>query len=218
MIIFLSHDYLWPVVTKWSKMRLFVITLWLIFYDYLWLWSLVIIIVIFMIIFDNLWLLLITCFVYALLNNRRMTYSTTHTSFITVTTVKWLLNTIIANFTLCFCQGYHLGQFNQQGEKRQPYDEDIRVPLIVTGPGISPNTTTTTLALNIDMVSMWCDTVILSLNLAAYAVTSWSCRFVTWSNNKHCGRFVCTHACTLNFEFIWTCDLCSSIDFVILVK
>ena len=52
----------------------------------------------------------------------------------------------------CFA-GYHLGQFNQQGEKRQPYDEDIRVPLIVRGPGVTANTSTNALALNIDLVS-----------------------------------------------------------------
>lgn len=39
-----------------------------------------------------------------------------------------------------------------QGEKRQPYDEDIRVPLIVRGPGVPNNMTTDALALNIDLV------------------------------------------------------------------
>lgn len=32
--------------------------------------------------------------------------------------------------------GYHLGQFSMPFDKRQPYDTDIRVPLIVTGPNI----------------------------------------------------------------------------------
>ena len=41
-----------------------------------------------------------------------------------------------------------------QGEKRQPYEEDIRVPLIVRGPGIKPNSTTQALALSIDMVTI----------------------------------------------------------------
>jgi N-acetylglucosamine-6-sulfatase len=53
--------------------------------------------------------------------------------------------------------GYHLGQFKQQGEKRQPYDEDIRVPLIVRGPGIKPNSATQVLALNIDMAPTFLD-------------------------------------------------------------
>jgi N-acetylglucosamine-6-sulfatase len=53
--------------------------------------------------------------------------------------------------------GYHLGQFKQQGEKRQPYEEDIRVPLIVRGPGIKPNTTTQALALSIDMAATFLD-------------------------------------------------------------
>ncbi|XP_065198698.1 N-acetylglucosamine-6-sulfatase-like [Sycon ciliatum] len=47
--------------------------------------------------------------------------------------------------------GYHLGQFNQQGEKRQPYDEDIRVPLIVRGPGVVKGQKTPRIALNIDL-------------------------------------------------------------------
>lgn len=42
-----------------------------------------------------------------------------------------------------------------KGEKRQPYDEDIRVPLIVRGPGIKPNSVTSALALNIDMVCVY---------------------------------------------------------------
>ncbi|XP_062512865.1 N-acetylglucosamine-6-sulfatase-like isoform X2 [Corticium candelabrum] len=53
--------------------------------------------------------------------------------------------------------GYHLGQFNQQGEKRQPYDEDIRVPLIVRGPGIAKNQTADTIALNIDLLPTFID-------------------------------------------------------------
>lgn len=33
--------------------------------------------------------------------------------------------------------GYHLGQFAMPFDKRQPYETDIRVPFIVTGPGIN---------------------------------------------------------------------------------
>ena len=40
-----------------------------------------------------------------------------------------------------------------QGEKRQPYDENILVPFIAMGPGIPKNKTTAALALNIDMVN-----------------------------------------------------------------
>lgn len=34
--------------------------------------------------------------------------------------------------------GYHLGQFSMPFDKRQPYETDIRVPFIVTGPKIKP--------------------------------------------------------------------------------
>ncbi|CAK9825251.1 GNS [Anthophora retusa] len=36
--------------------------------------------------------------------------------------------------------GYHIGQFSMPIDKRQPYETDIRVPLLIQGPGISPST------------------------------------------------------------------------------
>ena len=42
-----------------------------------------------------------------------------------------------------------------QGEKRQPYEEDIRVPLIVRGPNVAPDTRTSSIALSIDLVGGW---------------------------------------------------------------
>ncbi|XP_067215474.1 N-acetylglucosamine-6-sulfatase-like isoform X3 [Linepithema humile] len=35
--------------------------------------------------------------------------------------------------------GYHIGQFSMPMDKRQPYETDIRVPLLVSGPGIDPS-------------------------------------------------------------------------------
>ncbi|CAG0926099.1 unnamed protein product, partial [Notodromas monacha] len=37
--------------------------------------------------------------------------------------------------------GYHLGQFSQPIDKRQPYEFDIRVPLYVRGPGVEAGST-----------------------------------------------------------------------------
>ncbi|KAH8402453.1 hypothetical protein KR009_012038, partial [Drosophila setifemur] len=34
--------------------------------------------------------------------------------------------------------GYHVGQFAQPFDKRQPYETDIHIPLIIRGPGITP--------------------------------------------------------------------------------
>src|SRR4030095_5638061 len=46
--------------------------------------------------------------------------------------------------------GYHLGQHRLGGGKDQIYEESIRVPLIVRGPGIPAGTTQDHYALNID--------------------------------------------------------------------
>jgi N-acetylglucosamine-6-sulfatase len=34
--------------------------------------------------------------------------------------------------------GYHHGEFRLPLDKRQPYESDIRVPLVVMGPGVTP--------------------------------------------------------------------------------
>eukprot|EP00518_Triparma_eleuthera_P015502 CAMPEP_0197545188 /NCGR_PEP_ID=MMETSP1320-20131121/333_1 /TAXON_ID=91990 /ORGANISM="Bolidomonas sp., Strain RCC2347" /LENGTH=559 /DNA_ID=CAMNT_0043104677 /DNA_START=91 /DNA_END=1767 /DNA_ORIENTATION=+ len=48
--------------------------------------------------------------------------------------------------------GYHLGQFGIPIDKRQAYESDVRVPLIVKGPGIQQNVTIdASYALNIDL-------------------------------------------------------------------
>lgn len=47
--------------------------------------------------------------------------------------------------------GYHMGQFSQMYDKRQAYESDIKVPLLIKGPGIKPNTSQTDPVLNIDI-------------------------------------------------------------------
>lgn len=46
--------------------------------------------------------------------------------------------------------GYHAGQFSLPIDKRQLYDFDVRIPLLVRGPGIKGNATNEAVVLNID--------------------------------------------------------------------
>jgi N-acetylglucosamine-6-sulfatase len=47
--------------------------------------------------------------------------------------------------------GYHLGQHRFPGSKFQVYEEDIRVPLLIRGPGVEAGVTRDQLAVNIDL-------------------------------------------------------------------
>jgi arylsulfatase A-like enzyme len=47
--------------------------------------------------------------------------------------------------------GYHLGQHRFLGSKFQVYEEDIRVPLIIRGPGVQAGVTRDQMAVNIDL-------------------------------------------------------------------
>jgi len=46
--------------------------------------------------------------------------------------------------------GFHLGQHRMKAGKYTPYEEDIRVPLVVRGPGVPAGTTTGAFVLNVD--------------------------------------------------------------------
>ncbi|CAL1548211.1 unnamed protein product [Lymnaea stagnalis] len=53
--------------------------------------------------------------------------------------------------------GYHLGQFSLPYDKRQFYDFDIRVPLMVRGPGVKANTTSEELIMSVDLAPTFTD-------------------------------------------------------------
>lgn len=52
--------------------------------------------------------------------------------------------------------GYHLGQHRFLNGKFQVYEEDIRVPLIIRGPGVQAGSTVEQLAVNIDLAPTLC--------------------------------------------------------------
>ncbi|XP_035039929.1 glucosamine (N-acetyl)-6-sulfatase (Sanfilippo disease IIID), b isoform X1 [Hippoglossus stenolepis] len=64
--------------------------------------------------------------------------------------------------------GYHTGQFSLPIDKRQLYEFDIRIPLLVRGPGIKPNQTLKAPVLNIDLAPTIMD--ITGLNLSSVNV------------------------------------------------
>jgi arylsulfatase A-like enzyme len=47
--------------------------------------------------------------------------------------------------------GFHMGEHQLPSGKMLPYEEDIRVPFIIRGPGIQPNTQITQIVANIDI-------------------------------------------------------------------
>ena len=47
--------------------------------------------------------------------------------------------------------GFHMGQHRLRPQKATPYEEDVRVPLIVRGPGIDAGTERSSLVANIDL-------------------------------------------------------------------
>jgi len=53
--------------------------------------------------------------------------------------------------------GYHLGQQRLPPGKREIFQHDINVPLIISGPGISPHSTITAIAGNYDLASTWAE-------------------------------------------------------------
>lgn len=53
--------------------------------------------------------------------------------------------------------GFHQGQHRLTSGKNSAYEEDIRVPLVVRGPGVPAGATVTNLTANVDFPSTWAD-------------------------------------------------------------
>ena len=48
--------------------------------------------------------------------------------------------------------GYHLGQFRMPMGKWQAYEDDIRIPMMIRGPGIEPNVSSAMMATHVDLM------------------------------------------------------------------
>jgi N-acetylglucosamine-6-sulfatase len=63
--------------------------------------------------------------------------------------------------------GWQLGQHRLSYDKRQLYENDIRVPFIVTGPGVPANTTTSHIVLNVDIAPTMADMALKGMESSA---------------------------------------------------
>ena len=54
-------------------------------------------------------------------------------------------------FIITSDHGYHLGQFGMAVDKRLPYEADIRVPMIIKGPGVPANIAIESPVVSIDL-------------------------------------------------------------------
>lgn len=59
--------------------------------------------------------------------------------------------------------GYHLGQFSQPLDKREPYETDVRVPLLIRGPGLALGHNLSSPTTNIDIAPTLLDLADLSV-------------------------------------------------------
>jgi arylsulfatase A-like enzyme len=55
------------------------------------------------------------------------------------------------NFVFNSDNGYHMGERRLIAGKQTAWDHDVRVPLVVVGPGVPPSSTTSALAANVDL-------------------------------------------------------------------
>ena len=57
--------------------------------------------------------------------------------------------------SFAFPDGFQLGEMNLAMDKRNVYDFDVRIHLVVSGPGIKPGTVVPQLASNVDLTPTW---------------------------------------------------------------
>jgi N-acetylglucosamine-6-sulfatase len=100
--------------------------------------------------------------------------------------------------------GWQLGQHRIKGDKRQLYEHDIRVPLIVRGPGVAAGKTMDATVLNIDIAPTICEIVMFEsptnmdgrslLSLFTHPKQPWRDDFLVsyhGEGDPACGMWIC---------------------------
>uniref|UniRef100_A0A8D0VIS3 N-acetylglucosamine-6-sulfatase n=1 Tax=Sus scrofa TaxID=9823 RepID=A0A8D0VIS3_PIG len=116
--------------------------------------------------------------------------------------------------------GYHTGQFSLPIDKRQLYEFDIKVPLLVRGPGIKPNQTTKRGASNLT----WRSDVLVEYQGEGRNVTDPTCPSLSPGVSQCFPDCVCedaynnTYACVRTMSHLWNLQYCEFDDQEVFVE
>uniref|UniRef100_A0A8D1J8C1 N-acetylglucosamine-6-sulfatase n=2 Tax=Sus scrofa TaxID=9823 RepID=A0A8D1J8C1_PIG len=116
--------------------------------------------------------------------------------------------------------GYHTGQFSLPIDKRQLYEFDIKVPLLVRGPGIKPNQTTKKGASNLT----WRSDVLVEYQGEGRNVTDPTCPSLSPGVSQCFPDCVCedaynnTYACVRTMSHLWNLQYCEFDDQEVFVE
>ncbi|PNI28481.1 GNS isoform 7, partial [Pan troglodytes] len=116
--------------------------------------------------------------------------------------------------------GYHTGQFSLPIDKRQLYEFDIKVPLLVRGPGIKPNQTSKRGASNLT----WRSDVLVEYQGEGRNVTDPTCPSLSPGVSQCFPDCVCedaynnTYACVRTMSALWNLQYCEFDDQEVFVE
>uniref|UniRef100_A0A8C2QS86 N-acetylglucosamine-6-sulfatase n=1 Tax=Capra hircus TaxID=9925 RepID=A0A8C2QS86_CAPHI len=114
--------------------------------------------------------------------------------------------------------GYHTGQFSLPIDKRQLYEFDIKVPLLVRGPGIKPNQTSKMLVANIDLGPTILDIAGYSLNKTQMDGMSFLPILQCFPDCVCEDAYNNTYACVRTMSELWNLQYCEFDDQEVFVE